>query len=214
MKTVVIVEDQTAVREMIAQVIDSDPTFSVIAQTGNGQEAYEICVREKPDMVVLDIMLPGMKGTELMRKIAKILKNTRVLAFSGYQTPPLVREMMQAGAHGFVEKTAPLTELKAAIQAVAEGGNYFGPEVTKIVHQTLVNPAEGKGPSLQNLTNREKEILKLIAQGNTTKDVAAKLNVSVKTAENHRANLMRKLDLHNAAALTRFAMEQGLVEGQ
>lgn len=213
MKTVVIVEDQTAVREMIANVIDGDPTFSVIAQTGNGNEAFEICVREKPDLVVLDIMLPGMNGTELMRKLGKTLKNTRVLAFSGYQTPPLVREMMQAGAHGFVEKTAPLSELKAAIQKVSDGGNYFGPEVTKIVHQTLVNPQEGVGPSLEDLTTREREILKLIAKGSTTKDVAAQLNVSVKTAENHRANLMRKLDLHNAAALTRFAMAQGLVEG-
>lgn len=212
MKTVLIVEDQTAVREMIAHVIDADPTFSVIAQTGNGQEGYELCIKEQPDLVVLDIMLPGINGTELMRKIQKQLKNTRVLVFSGYQTPALVREMMQAGAHGFVEKTAPLSDLKSAMQTVAAGGNYFGPEVTKIVHQTLANPDEALGPTLESLTTREREILTLIAQGLTTKDIAARLNLSVKTAENHRANLMRKLNLHNAAALTRFAMEQGLME--
>lgn len=214
MKTVLIVEDQTAVREMIAHVIESDPSFNVIAQTGNGQEAYELGVKEQPDLIILDIMLPGINGTELMRKVQKQLKNTRVLVFSGYQTPPLVREMMQAGAHGFVEKTAALSELKAAIQAVAAGGNYFGPEVTKIVHQTLANPDEAAGPTLESLTTREREILTLIAQGLTTKDIAARLNLSVKTAENHRANLMRKLNLHNAAALTRFAMEQGLMRGE
>lgn len=213
MKTVVIIEDQTAVREMIAHVIDSDPTFSVIAQTGDGQEGYEICLRENPDFVVLDIMLPGINGTELMRRLRKQLHETRVLVFSGYQTPQLVREMMLAGAHGFVEKTASLSELRAGIQTVAGGGSYFGPEVAKIVRETIANPdAMPVGPTLEDLTPREKEILKLIAQSYTTKDVAAKLNVSIKTAENHRANLMRKLNLHNAQALTRFAIEQGLVE--
>lgn len=209
-----IVEDQTAVREMIAHVVDMDPTFNVIAQTGDGQQAYEICVREQPDLVILDVMLPTINGVEIMRRITKQLRNTRVLVFSGYQTPQLLREMLQAGAHGFVEKSAPLSELRAGITAVANGGNYFGPEVAKLVHATIANPQAAVGPSLDNLTAREKEILALIAAGHTTKDVAARLNVSVKTAENHRANLMRKLDLHNAAALTRFAVEQGMVNKQ
>jgi DNA-binding NarL/FixJ family response regulator len=211
MKTVVIVEDQTAVREMIAQVIDSDPTFSVIAQVGSGEEAWKLCAEQKPDLVMLDIMLPDTGGVELMRRISKGLPSTRVLAFSGYYSPQLVREMTQAGAHGFVEKTAPLSELKNAIQAVGNGGNYFGPEVTKIVHDALAVPAQAV-PSIQDLTRRELEILRLIAMGNTTKDIAAKLNISVKTADNHRSNLMRKLNLHNAASLTRFAMEQGLIK--
>lgn len=212
MKTVIIVEDQTAVREMIAHVIDSDPTFSVIAQLGDGQAAYETCVREKPDFVVLDIMLPGMNGAELMRRFSKELRETRVLVFSGYQTPQLVREMMLAGAHGFVEKTASLSELRAGIQMVAGGGSYFGPEVAKLVRETMSHPETPVGPSVEDLTPREREILMLIARSYTTKDVAAKLNVSVKTAENHRANLMKKLNLHNAASLTRFAIQQGLVE--
>ena len=213
MRSVLIIEDQTAVREMLAQVVESDPTLNVIAQTGSGQEAYDLCIKEKPDVVILDVMLPGLSGAELMRRVGKLLKETRVLVFSGYQTPALVRELMQAGAHGFVEKTAPLSELRAAIQAVANGGNYFGPEVTKIVSQTLANPNDASVPSLNRLTPREREILVMIARGSSTKDIAAKLNVSVKTAENHRSNLMRKLNVHNAAALTRFAMEQGLIQG-
>jgi DNA-binding NarL/FixJ family response regulator len=212
MKSVVIVEDQTAVREMIAQVIDLDPTLSVIAQCGDGREALEICVRQMPDFVIMDVMLPGMNGPELMRRLAKQLHSTRVLVFSGYYSPQLVREMIQAGAHGFVEKTAPLSELKNAIAAVSNGGNYYGPEVAKIVHQTLLNPGKALGPGVEDLTPREREIIKLIATGSTTKDVAARLNISLKTAENHRANLMRKLDLHNAASLTHFALEQGLIE--
>jgi len=211
MKTVVIVEDQTAVREMIAQVIDSDPTFSVIAQVGSGEEAWKVCLEQKPDLVILDIMLPDIGGVEIARRIAKQLHATRVLAFSGYHSPQLVREMTQAGAHGFVEKTAPLAELKNAIQSVGNGGNYFGPEVTKVVHDALASPVS-MAPSIQDLTRREAEILKLIAMGHTTKDIAAKLNISVKTADNHRSNLMRKLNLHNAASLTRFAIQQGLIE--
>jgi DNA-binding NarL/FixJ family response regulator len=214
MKTVVIVEDQTAVREMIGQVVDSDPTLSVIAQTGDGNEAYEICLKQKPDLVILDLMLVGMSGAELMKKFSKQLPNSRVLVFSGYQTPVLVRELMQAGAHGYVEKTAALVELKKAIQTVAAGGNYFGPEVTKIVHQTLVNPVAAPAKSLESLTTREKEILTMVTLGHTNKEMSAKLNVSVKTVENHRANLMRKLDIHNAAGLARFAVEKGLVEGK
>ena len=136
MKTVIIIEDQTAVREMIAHVVESDPTLNVIAQTGDGNDGLALCLKEKPDFVVLDIMLPGLNGTELMRRLARYLPQTRVLVFSGYQTPQLVREMVLAGAHGFVEKTAPLAELKTGIQTVANGGNYFGPEVAKIVHQT------------------------------------------------------------------------------
>jgi DNA-binding NarL/FixJ family response regulator len=212
MKTVVIVEDQTAVREMIAHIVDSDPTFSVIAQSGEGKEAMEICLRQQPDLIILDIMLPGLNGTELMRQIARDLPNSRALVFSGYQTPQLVREMMLAGAHGFVEKTAPLSEVKKGIQTVAGGGSYFGPEVAKIVRETMLDPHKPLGPSLSDITPREREILRLIAKGYTSKDISAELNLSIKTTENHRTNLMRKLKLHNAAALTRFAIEQGMAD--
>ena len=212
MNSVVIIEDQTAVREMIAQIVQSEPGFEVVAETGDGQVAYNLCMELKPDFVILDIMLPGLNGAEVLRRLTKHLKNTRVLVFSGYQNPALVRDLLQAGAHGFVEKSAPLSELKKGIQVVANGGSYFGPEVAQFLREAVANPSPSKTPSIDILTAREREILQLIAESNSTKEVAAKLSISVKTAENHRTNLMKKLDRHDVASLTRYAIEQGLIE--
>ena len=108
---VVIIEDQTAVRELIATVVREEPGFEVIGESGDGHEAYELCMKLEPDFVILDIMLPGMNGAEVLRRFSKHLRSTRVLVFSGYQNPALVRELLQAGAHGFVEKSASLSEL-------------------------------------------------------------------------------------------------------
>ncbi len=212
MKSVVIIEDQTAVREMVAQIVQSEPGFEVVAETGDGQVAYNLCMDLKPDFVILDIMLPGLNGAEVLRRLTKHLKNTRVLVFSGYQNHSLVRDLLQAGAHGFVEKSAPLSELKKGIQVVASGGSYFGPEVAQFLREAVANPSTSKAPSIDVLTAREREILQLIAESNSTKEVAAKLSISVKTAENHRTNLMKKLDRHDVASLTRYAIEQGLIE--
>ncbi len=212
MKKVVIIEDQTAVREMIAEIVSSDPTMNVIAEIGDGQTAYEACIEQKPDFVILDVMLPGLNGAEVLRRFSKHLKNTRVLVFSGYQNPHLVRELLQAGAHGFVEKSAPLNELKKGIDIVANGGSYFGPEVAQLLREAVVNPRSSTRPGIEILTAREREILQLIAESYSTKEVAQKLNISVKTAENHRTNLMKKLDLHDVAGLTRYAIQQGIIE--
>ncbi|MDP0498120.1 MAG: response regulator transcription factor [Verrucomicrobiota bacterium JB024] len=213
MKKVVIVEDQTAVREMISQIVQSDPSFEVVAEPGDGQEAYNLVMELKPDFVILDVMLPGLNGAEVLRRFSKHLKNTRVLVFSGYQNPSLVRELLQAGAHGFVEKSAPLSELKKGIEIVANGGSYFGPEVAQMLREAVLNPNASNRKGVDVLTAREREILQLIAESHSTKEVAQKLNISVKTAENHRTNLMKKLDLHDVASLTRYAIQQGLIEG-
>ena len=144
MNSVVIIEDQTAVREMIAQIVQSEPGFEVVAETGDGQVAYNLCMELKPDFVILDIMLPGLNGAEVLRRLTKHLKNTQVLVFSGYQNPALVRDLLQAGAHGFVEKSAPLSELKKGIQVVANGGSYFGPEVAQFLREAVANPSPSK----------------------------------------------------------------------
>ncbi|MGF1450796.1 MAG: response regulator [Opitutales bacterium] len=212
MKRVVIVEDQTAVREMIVEIVLAAGDFEIAAECGEGQRALELCLEIKPDFVVLDIMLPGLNGAEVLRRFAKHLKNTRVLVFSGYQNPSLVRELLQAGAHGFVEKAASLGELKKGIEIVSSGGSYFGPEVAQMLREAVLNPNSSQKIGVELLTAREREILQLIAESFSTKEVAQKLNISVKTAENHRTNLMKKLDLHDVAGLTRFAIQHGLIE--
>jgi len=211
-KRVVIIEDQTAVREMLSQLVTNHPDFEVVAETGDGQEATSLVLDKKPDFVILDVMLPGLNGAEVLRRFSKHLKDVRVLVFSGYQNPTLVRELLQAGAHGFVEKSAPLSELQKGIEIVASGGSYFGPEVAQLLRDAVMNPGDAYGRSLQVLTPREREILQLIAESHSTKEVANKLDISVKTAENHRTNLMKKLDLHDVASLTRFAIQNGLID--
>ncbi|HAV13472.1 MAG TPA: DNA-binding response regulator [Opitutae bacterium] len=210
MKTVAIIEDQTAIREMVSQAVLSQNEYNVIIESGDGLEGCELCLEQKPDFVILDVMLPNLNGTEVLRRFTKELPETRVLIFSGYQTPGLVRELLQAGAHGFVEKSAPLSELRKGIEIVSSGGSYFGPDVAQLLRHAMADP-KSSDCGINILTKREREILQLIAESNSTRDIAEKLSISVKTAENHRTNLMRKLDLHDVASLTRYAISNGLI---
>jgi len=210
MKTVAVIEDQTAVREMVSQAILNEDEFKVVLECGDGLAGCEQCLELKPDFVILDVMLPNLNGTEILRRFSKDLPETRVLIFSGYQSPGLVRELLRAGAHGFVEKSAPLSELKKGIEIVSSGGSYFGPEVALLLRDAMADP-KSSDSGINILTKREREILQLIAESNSTRQIAQKLNISVKTAENHRTNLMRKLDLHDVASLTRYAINNGLI---
>ena len=210
-KRVAIVEDQTAVREMIVHVVHSDPDFEVVAEAGEGQSAIDLCLQATPDLIVLDVMLPGLNGTEVLRRLARQLPRVRVLIFSGFQDAPLLRELLEAGAHGFIGKTASLQELLKGIQIVSSGGSYFSPEIAGALRDAMATPHPGGASLVTRLTAREREILQLIAESNSTKEIATKLGISVKTAENHRTNLMKKLDLHDVASLTRFAIEHQLI---
>ena len=210
MKTVAIIEDQTAIREMVSQAVLDQDTFQVVIESGDGQTGCEECISKKPDFVILDVMLPNLNGTEILRRFRAEIPDTQVLIFSGYQTPSLVRELLQAGAHGFVEKSAPLSELRKGIEIVASGGSYFGPEVALLLREAMADPKSGDS-GVNILTKREREILQLIAESNSTRAIAAQLEISVKTAENHRTNLMRKLDLHDVASLTRYAINNGII---
>lgn len=210
MKRVVIIEDQTAIREMVVEILKADSQFKIVGEWGDGQEAVLKCADAKPDMVVLDAKLPGLNGVDLLRRLRKVLRNTRYLVFSGYENPVLVREMLEAGAHGFVEKTAGLAEFRKGIQTVAAGGTYFGPGVASLLLNVVTNPGASSSPDM--LTDREREVLQLVAESYSTKEIAARLGISAKTVDNHRTNLMRKLDLHDVASLTRYAIEIGLIE--
>lgn len=210
MKRLVIIEDQTAIREMLVEILRTDTNYLLVGECGDGQNAYNLCLEAKPDLIVLDAKLPGLNGVDLLRRIGKQLKNVRVLVFSGHENPVLVREMLEAGAHGFVEKTAGLVELKKGLETVAGGGTYFGPAVAALLRNVVANPSASA--STDFLTDREREILQLVAESHSTKEIAAKLGISVKTVDNHRTNLMRKLNLHDVASLTRYALDVGLIE--
>jgi len=210
MKRLVIVEDQTAIREMLAEILRLDPNYELVGESGDGQDAQELCLRVRPEILVLDAKLPGLNGVDLLRRISKQLPKMRVLVFSGHENPVLVRGMLEVGAHGFVEKTAGLFEFKKGLETVANGGTYFGPAVAALLRNVVANPSTNSAPDF--LTDREREILKLVAESHSTREIAQKLKISVKTVDNHRTNLMRKINLHDVASLTRYAVEIGLVE--
>jgi len=210
MKRLVIIEDQTAIREMLAEILRTDASFKLVGESGDGQSAYQLCMEVKPDVIVLDAKLPGLNGVDLLRRLNKVLTNVRVLVFSGHENPVLVREMLEAGAHGFVEKTAGLFEFKKGLETVANGGTYFGPAVVALLRNVVANPSASTSSDF--LTDREREVLQLVAESYSTKEISVKLGISVKTVDNHRTNLMRKLNLHDVASLTRYALEIGLIE--
>lgn len=212
MKRLIIVEDQTAIREMLVEILRTFPGFELVGESGDGQNALTLCTDLKPDVIVLDAKLPGLNGVDLLKRLVKVLPDLRVLVFSGYENPVLVREMLEAGAHGFVEKTAGLMEFKSGLETVANGGTYFGPAVAALLRNVVANPASSA--SADFLTDREREILQLVAESNSTKEIARKLAISVKTVDNHRTNLMRKLNLHDVASLTRYSLEIGLIESK
>lgn len=210
MKRLVIIEDQTAIREMLVEILRLDANYTLVGEAGDGQSAIQLCLDTGPDVCVLDAKLPGLNGVDILRRISKKLPQMRVLVFSGHENPVLVREMLEAGAHGFVEKTAGLFEFKKGLETVANGGTYFGPAVASLLRNVVANPTTSSAPDF--LTDREREILQLVAESHSTKEIAAKLGISVKTVDNHRTNLMRKLNLHDVASLTRYALEVGLIE--
>jgi DNA-binding NarL/FixJ family response regulator len=212
MYKLVIIEDQTAIREMLVELLSYDKSYKLVGQSGDGQEGLQLCLDTKPDLVILDAKLPGLKGVDLLRRLTKVLPNVRVMIFSGHDNPVMVRDMLSAGASGFVEKTAGFTDLKKGLATIAAGGTYFGPGIADLLRKVVANP-ESSG-STDFLTEREREVLKLVAEGNSTKQIADKLTLSAKTVDNHRTNLMRKLNIHDVASLTRYAIEMGLVVGE
>ncbi len=210
MKRLVIIEDQTAIREMLGEILTLDSAYQLVGGSGDGQQAVALCLEQKPDVILLDAKLPGLNGVDILRRLGRQLPEVRVMVFSGHENPVLVREMLEAGAHGFVEKTAGLVELRRGLEIVANGGTYFGPAIAALLRDVVTNPSSARSPDF--LTDREREILQLVAESHSTKEIAAKLGISVKTVDNYRTNLMRKLNLHDVASLTRYAMEIGLIE--
>ncbi len=206
---VLIIEDQTAVREMLAVLVRTMPDFELVGEAGALSGALELTAELRPDVVVLDWMFPGGGGMEFLARLRAEAQRTQVLVFSATTSPHAIREALTGGAKGFVEKCASIAELTLALRAVAAGRVYFGPAVARAVNE-LVRTPNDDGTAL---SDREREVLALLAAGSPSKEIATRLGVSMKTVNNHRANLAAKTGLHSIAQLTMHAARLGLIPG-
>jgi DNA-binding NarL/FixJ family response regulator len=207
---VVVADEYSLVRQGLSLVLSSEPDIEVVGEGADGLQAVELARTLRPDVVVLDVLLPMLNGAESAKRITKVSPATHVLGMSGYSDPLYVREMIRAGALGCLLKEQGEDDFIEAVKSVARGKRYVSPKVSAwMVH------SEGRasnGNPLDLLTLRELEILKLLAQGKTNKEVAAVLNRSLYTVDAHRGRIMEKLDLHSAGEIVRFALRHGLID--
>lgn len=211
--SVFIVEDHTIVREGLRALLSLDPNIKIVGEADNGHDAIRLVGACKPVLVLMDLSMPDMNGMEATREIKKRYPEIKIIVLTVHKTEEYIRATLQAGANGYVLKDATHTELKIAISSVVEGKIYLSPSISD---QVIGGFLDGGDPNmtksaLDALTHRERVILKLIAEGQQNKNIAELLCISVKTVEKHRSNLMRKLNFHNTAAITAFAIERGLV---
>ncbi len=207
---VVIVDDQTILREVLAATLAQNDKFEIVGQEGEGLRAVEVCSQLKPDLVLLDVMLPGLNGAEVLIRIIENSPKTKILVVSGYDTPITLHRIIRAGAHGIVHKNSALTCLHEAIEKVLSGVPYFCPVMQPLVDPIIHDPKR----KIEPLSRREREVLQLLAEAHTAKEIAARLSLSAKTVENHRQNIMQKLDIHDVVGLTRYAIKSGLIAVQ
>jgi len=210
---IVLADDHTILREGLRALLSADPDFDIIGEAGNGREAVRCVEKLGPDLLLMDLSMPRMSGMDAISEIKKRYPETKIIALTVHKTEEYFLSTLQAGVDGYVLKDATHDELVMAIHNVMAGKRYLSPGISgKVIEGYL----EGKEDSLtasswQKLSQREREVLKLIAEGYKNKEIAEDLCISLKTVEKHRANLMKKLDLHNAAVLTVYAVEKGLV---
>ncbi len=211
---IVLAEDHTILREGLRALLSANSKFQIVGEAADGREAVRSVEKLGPDLVMMDLSMPRMTGMDAIREIKKRYPETKIIALTVHKTEEYLRTTLQAGADAYVLKDATHDQLLMAMENVLEGKTFLSPGVSeKVIEGYLA----GKGSRMPNsvtalLSQREREVLKLIAEGYKNKEIAGDLCISLKTVEKHRANLMKKLDLHNAAALTAYAIEQGLVE--
>jgi DNA-binding NarL/FixJ family response regulator len=205
------VDDHALVRAGIRALIEGEPGIEVIAETGDGHEALRIIGELHPNLVLLDITMPRINGFEVLEQITKQFPQTRVIILTVHEGTEYAMRALRAGAAGYLLKSAASKELEHAISAVAQGGTYLAHDISQ---KTLFEYAQSGTPQdlLASLTSRQREILKLIAEGQSTKEIGNHLNISVKTVESHRGKLAEKLGIHDVAGLVRFAIRMGLIQ--
>ena len=209
---ILIADDHGVLRAGLRALLNAEPNLEVIAEASDGNDALRLASELRPDIVLLDISMPGPSGIEVTRRLKEALPELRVLILTAHEDESMLREAVQAGAAGYIIKRAVESELINAIHAVWRGDLYVHPAMTRaLLRETSLFPVSAE-PAVESLTPREIEVLRLIAKGYTNGQVAKELNLSVRTVESHRANLMGKLELRSRVELVRYAMEHGLFE--
>jgi two-component system response regulator NreC len=212
---VLIADDHTLVRDGLRALLQGEGGFEVIAEASNGHEAIERALEMRPDVILMDIGMPGLDGLEATRRIVKASPGSRVLVLTVHDTEDYFFRVLEAGAQGFLVKDAASTELIAAVRAVHQGGMFLHPPLAKrLVEDYLGRVSSGEERSTyEELTPREREILKLIGEGNTNQEIADQLSLSINTVQTHRSRIMEKLNLHSRAQLMKYAVRMGLLRG-
>jgi DNA-binding NarL/FixJ family response regulator len=210
-RRVAIVDAHTAIVEMIQQVVESFPGYKVIGYARDASAARELCRREQPDVVILDLVPPRSSGLGLVGELRGICPRARVLVFSGHLRPALIRAALLMGAHGLVERTAPLEEFRSALRAVGQGLIYFSRWTSEEIRNIVSRRPARRAPAAR-LTERERSVLGAIAEGLSSKEISTRLGISVHTVIHHRSRLTRKTELKGIAQLSRYAVQIGLVD--
>jgi DNA-binding NarL/FixJ family response regulator len=210
---ILIADDHEVARKGIRSILESHPGWEVCAEAKDGREAVEYASQFKPDLLLIDIGMPNLNGLDAARQILAAMPEALILILTIHDSEHIVREVLAAGARGFLLKSDAGRDLVAAVEALQGRRTFFTSKVSQMMLDGYLRPAEAHDAGEQRiLTPREREVIQLVAEGKTTKEIATTLSLSVKTAETHRTNLMRKLDLHSIADLTLYAVRNGIVQ--
>ena len=208
---VILADDHALVRAGIRSLLEKMPSVTVVAEAGDGREAVALVKKHRPTVVLMDIAMPELNGLEAVARITKDFPEVKVIILSMHVNEEYVRQAFRAGASGYLLKDGTPAEMELAIESVRSGGNFLSPRVSKRVIENYFESVENDSSPLGHLTPRRREILQLIAEGKSTKEIAFLLGLSIKTIEAHRAKLMAELDIHDVPGLVRYAMHLGLV---
>jgi len=210
---VFLTDDHTLFRQGIRTLLAAEPDIDVVGESGNAADAVEKTVEVRPDVVLLDISMPGLSSFQAIPQIHKTRPETKVLLLTMYDDEDYLAEGMDAGAKGYILKDSPAEQLVTAIREVHRGGSYMSPRMMAPLVDDFRSRARAEHlvPRFDTLTSREKEVLKLLAEGNSVKEIAGDLDLSLKTVETHKFNLMRKLDIHNKAQLVQYAIQKKII---
>lgn len=212
-QTIFIVEDHTLLRAGLRALLSQDPDLEIVGEADNGRDGIRAIAMLSPHLVLMDISMSGMNGIEAMIDIKRRNPETRVLVLTIHKTEEYIHASLRAGADGYMLKDASHDELRVAIRSVLSGKTYLSPDISGKVIDAYLGTSKDTTLTTKwdSLTHREREVLKLVAEGHPNKYIANYLSLSIKTVEKHRSNLMKKLDLHNASTITAYAIERGLI---